>query len=76
MRVKFSKYAVLEFADAVDFYNQEYPGLGNRFKQEVKEAAERILEYPAAWSIERGDVRKYLLNKFPYKLLYSIEDDH
>lgn len=42
MNVIFSKYAVLELEDAVEFYNQEYPGLGNRFKQEVKEAALRI----------------------------------
>jgi len=76
MNVIFSKYAVLELDDAVDFYNQEYPGLGNRFKQEVKKAALRISEYPTAWSIERGDIRKYLLHKFPYKLLYSVEDDH
>jgi len=50
MRVKFSKYAVFELHDAIEFYNQEYPGLGNRFKQEIKEAAERIRDYPTAWS--------------------------
>jgi len=76
MNVIFSKYAVLELDDAVDFYNQEYPGLGNRFKQEIRDAAQIISEYPTAWSVERGDVRKYLLHKFPYKLLYSIEEDH
>ncbi|MDP2208100.1 MAG: type II toxin-antitoxin system RelE/ParE family toxin [Bacteroidota bacterium] len=36
----------------------------------------RIAEHPQAWSVERGDVRKCLLHKFPYKLLYSIEEDH
>jgi hypothetical protein len=29
-----------------------------------------------AWSVERGEIRKCLLHKFPYKLLYSIEADH
>jgi hypothetical protein len=51
----------------------EYSGLGGRFKEEVGRAALRIAEYPRAWSVERGDVRKCLLHKFPYKLLYSIE---
>jgi toxin ParE2 len=39
-------------------------------------AAKRIAEYPETWSLERGDIRKCLLHKFPYKLLYSIEKDH
>jgi len=76
MKVIFSKYAKLELEDAVYFHDLEFEGLGQRFKEEVKKAAKRISEYPKAWSIERGDVRKCLLHKFPYKLLYSIEEDH
>ncbi|PPD28894.1 MAG: plasmid stabilization protein [Methylomonas sp.] len=62
--------------DAVCYYELEYPGLGRRFKEEVRKAAVRISEYPLAWSLERGEVRKCLLHKFPYKLLYSIENNH
>ena len=46
------------------------------FREEVRRAAKRITVYPEAWSVERGDIRKCLLHKFPYKLLYSIEEDH
>jgi plasmid stabilization system protein ParE len=76
MKVVFSKYALQELNDAVRFYELEYHGLGRRFREEVKKAATRISEYPKAWSVERGEVRKCLLHKFPYKLLYSIEEDH
>lgn len=76
MKVIFSKYAKQELDDAVHYYELEYEGLGRRFRQEVKKAAIRISEYPMAWSVERGDVRKCLLHKFPYKLLYSIEENH
>ena len=76
MEVIFSKYAKLELEDATLFYELEFEGLGQRFKEEVKKAAIRVSEYPKAWSVERGDVRKCLLHRFPYKLLYSIEDDH
>ena len=76
MKIIFSKYAKLELEGATHFYELEYKGLGQRFKEEVKKAAIRISEYPRAWSVERGDVRKCLLHKFPYKLLYSIETDH
>ncbi len=76
MRVLFTRIATQELEDAVRFYDLESAGLGQRFKEEVRKAALRIAEYPQAWSIERGEVRKCLLHKFPYKLLYSIEEDH
>ena len=76
MRVIFTRIAKQELEDAVRYYELEYSGLGRRFKEEVKKAALRIAEYPHAWSIERGDVRKCLLHKFPYKLMYSVEEDH
>lgn len=76
MKVVFSKYAQQELLDAECYYELECEGLGRRFKEEARKAAVRIAEYPEAWSVERGEVRKCLLLKFPYKLLYSIETDH
>jgi plasmid stabilization system protein ParE len=76
MKIIFSKYAKQELDDATQYYEIEYQGLGKRFKEEVRKAAKRISEYPEAWSVERGDVRKCILHKFPYKLLYSVEINH
>jgi len=76
MRVLFTKFAKREMEDAVRYYELEFPGLGSSFMEEVRKAALRIAAYPQAWSIERGDVRKYLLYKFPYKLIYSIEKNN
>jgi len=76
MKVIFSKIAKQEFDDAVLYYELEYPGLGKRFKEEVRKSTIRISEYPEAWSIDRGEIRKCTLHKFPYKFLYSIESDH
>ncbi len=76
MRVVFSDLAKRELDDATNFYEMEFEGLGKRFLTEVKKAVVRISEYPKAWSVERGEVRKCLLHRFPYKLLYSIERDH
>ncbi len=75
-KILFSKLAKFEMEDAARLYDLAYPGLGKSFKNEVKKAAIRIAEYPQAWSVERGEVRKCLLHRFPYKLLYSIESDH
>ena len=76
MRVIFTRIARTELEDAIRYYELEYSGLGRRFKEEVRKAAIRIAEYPKAWSIEQGEVRKCLLHKFPYKLMYSVEEDH
>ena len=76
MRVVFTRIATQELEDAVRFYELEYAGLGRRFKEEVRRSALRVAEYPQAWSVERGEVRKCLLHRFPYKLLYSVEEDH
>jgi plasmid stabilization system protein ParE len=76
MKVVFSAYAKQELDDVVRYLELEFEGLGKRFKAEVKKAVKRIAEHPEAWSVERGDVRKCLLHKFPYKLLYAVEEDH
>jgi len=75
MKVLFSKFAKQELEDAVAFYQTEQIGLGNAFKNEIKSSLKRISEHPEAWSIELNEVRKALLHRFPYKILYSIEKD-
>jgi len=76
MRVIFTKLARQELEDAVRFYELEHTELGRKFKEEVRKAALRIAAYPEGWSIARGNVRKCLLHKFPYKLLYAIDENH
>ncbi len=48
MKIVFSKLAKLELEDAVSFYELEFPGLGIRFKQDVKKALDKIREFPEA----------------------------
>lgn len=76
MKIIFSELSKFELADAEEYYELEQLGLGKRFKDEIKKSILRIIQYPKAWSIEKGDVRKCLLHKFPYKILYSIESNH
>jgi len=76
MRVIFSEYAKRELEDAIRYYEIEYRDFGKLFREEIRRAVKRISDYPEAWSIERSDIRKYILHKFPYKILYSIEENH
>jgi plasmid stabilization system protein ParE len=76
MKVLFSRLAVNELEDASDYYTLEQQGLGDSFRSEVQQAIRRILRFPLAWPVERGEVRKTFVHRFPYKILYSIEPDH
>ena len=76
MKVVFTKFAGQELEDSVTFYEIELSGLGIKFKNEVEKSISRIIEHPKAWSVERGEIRRALLHRFPYKILYSIEKNH
>ncbi len=58
------------------FYELEIEGLGGKFKHEIQTSIKRISKYPEAWSIERNGIRRYIMHKFPYKIIYSIEKEH
>ncbi len=62
--------------DAFEYYELEVPGLGLRFREEVKKSIRRICEYPHACPITENSIRKCLLYKFPYKIIYSIENEY
>ena len=76
MDIIFSRMAKQELEDATHYYEIEHEGLGRQFRNEIRKSVNRISEYPKAWSFDKEDVRKCLLHKFPYKILYSIEEDH
>lgn len=75
MNIELTAIARQELDDAVSWYEHELPELGQRFFSEVKQALVRISSYPEAFTVERNDIRKCLLHTFPYKILYSIEDN-
>lgn len=67
--------AEAESNEAADFYDLESAGLGDVFLDEVEHAIRGIREFPDAAPPFVGRVRKRVLAKFPYSLLYSITDD-
>ena len=75
MYFEFSPEAKAEFEDGERYYERQVQGLGAQFRADVREALIRLRNWPLATPIERGDVRRLVLSRFPYKLLYSIETD-
>jgi plasmid stabilization system protein ParE len=75
MTFDFHPEAETEFIEAVAFYERTEPALGEEFSLEVGAAMRNILSYPRAWPVLESDVRRCLINQFPYGILYSIEPD-
>lgn len=76
MNIHILSCAEQEFAQAVDYYNEQYPGLGYEFAAEVKSTLTRIVSFPNAWPIFSRRARRCMTNRFPYGVLYQIRTDH
>ena len=51
MNILILSYAEEEFAEAVDYYNEQCSGLGYEFTAEVKRAFDRIKVFSEAWQL-------------------------
>ena len=72
-RPEFHRLAERELNEAAQYYNVEEPGLGSSFLQEVERCFQSIGAHPEAGAVLRGSVRRRLLRRFPYALLYKIK---
>jgi len=62
-----------DLADAALFYENRLLGLGEDFLAEVRRGIDEILSAPERWQrVETGPVRRYLLERFPYSVLYHV----
>jgi plasmid stabilization system protein ParE len=73
MKVRLLSPANVELEEAVRYYDQELPGLGFRFYQEVEGAIERIRLFPEGWPRIGTHTRMCLLKGFPYAIFYTAE---
>jgi hypothetical protein len=75
MNYFFHPEAEEELLSTIRYYHDCQEGLGDDFFYEAQAAIQRILDFPKAWPILEKEVRRCLLNRFPYGILYSIEPD-
>ena len=74
-RVSFHELAEFELNDAIIFFETERAGLGLRFLSAVEAAVANIRERPEASPVIIRDIRRKVLRRFPYSILYSIKSD-
>jgi plasmid stabilization system protein ParE len=73
--VEFHPAAQDEFIAAAQFYESQTAGLGLDFILPVQRAYERLLEFPTTGPPLGRRLRRLLVPKFPYGLLYRVEPE-
>ena len=76
MKYVFHPEALNEYSEAVQYYAERRVELAQAFINAVEDAVNRIRESPTRWQIVDEDVRRCLTRKFPYEILYAIEEDY
>jgi plasmid stabilization system protein ParE len=75
MKIEFLPESKAELDDAVEYYELQVKGLGTTFKSIARSTIKRIATFPTAWSEIKPNIRRCIMHKFPYNVLYSIEDN-
>lgn len=75
MRYAFHPEAHAEFLEAIERYEERGSGLGYDFALEVYSVIDRIVAYPKTWPFLDGEIRRSLVRRFPYGVLYAEESD-
>jgi hypothetical protein len=70
MLIDYHRSARKELFDSSERYSTLVPGLGEEFLNEVGQAANVIAAAPERFPIYQDDVRRYVMRRFPYVILY------
>lgn len=74
-RLLFRPEARAELLEAQVWYEERAVGLGQEFARAIEAAIATIARTPRRFPAVHGEVRRALLRRFPYQLLYRLEAD-
>ena len=74
MNLEFHPEAEREFLEAALYYDLRVAGLGEKFLSEIQSATELLISQPEIGARIDPNLRRMLLVRFPYSVIYSVED--
>ena len=75
MPVRFLSPAEWEMVQAARYYETKVPHLGTEFLSEIRRVVEGIETHPEAAPKVKGEIRRRILRRFPYAILYQVDPD-
>jgi plasmid stabilization system protein ParE len=75
MRIRFHPAARSELAEAIAWYEDDYPGRGVRFRHAVDRELVRVLSAPESFPKWRqhARARSVVIPRFPYTVIFAVE---
>jgi len=73
VKLRFLILAQRELDDAVAWYNEQAAGLGQEFLDELDRVVRRAVTFPMSCPEIEPGVRRCLLARFPYGLIYGVD---
>lgn len=71
MRVEYHPETTTDLNGAIAHYNELRSGLGDALRGEVYAAINRVLSNPKQFPVVERDIRRSLVRRFPYSVLFS-----
>jgi plasmid stabilization system protein ParE len=65
--------AELDLSDAALWYEEQRPGMGQQFLDEVLTTFSKLAEAPLLYPIVHRNTRRALIQRFPFGVYYQVE---
>lgn len=75
MEARLLEPAQQELEEAADYYEARQEGLGVDLALEFYRSLDRIRSHPNAYPVVMGNVRRCMLHRFNYQIVYEILDE-
>lgn len=75
MKLELLELAQLEIEDSKDYYNLQQSKLGDSFKKDIQSSIDKIFDLPNLYPEVAPDIRRCLLHRFPFSVIYSITNE-
>jgi plasmid stabilization system protein ParE len=72
-RLVVRRQAKLDLRRATRWYEEQRLGLGRELVAQVENVLDRITDNPPQWQVIYRDVRRAIVQKFPYGVFYRID---
>lgn len=76
MKIVVQRLAEQDLREASAWYDSKAPNFGKDFLKEAKLTLEKLVQFPTAHSFYYKNLRRVMINRFPYKMFYHIEDNN
>lgn len=75
LRLRVRPEAEQDLEEAASWYEEQRPGLGNEFLDEVLRTFGKISEQPALYPLLHRNTRRALTLRFPFGVYYRVQEE-